>query len=182
MPDSLTPVIREEEFLSAIAGESTMPTPVIRREEFLAEIGNRVDGLANDVEDLADIVPTPEAADSGKVLTAGADGTASWQTASGGGGGACWEVTWNEGYTVLTLAHSYNDIMAAIAAGNYPTVYYQGDDGLYFYTLTSVESYESPATEFYATFGDKNGTALQDNVILYAASPTVNMTTNVPNQ
>lgn len=86
MPDSLTPVIREEEFLSAIAGESTMPTPVIRREEFLAEIGNRVDGLAGDVEDLADIVPTPAAADSGKVLTAGADGTASWQTASGGGG------------------------------------------------------------------------------------------------
>lgn len=30
-------------------------------------------------------VPTPTPEDSGKVLTAGADGTASWQTAGGGG-------------------------------------------------------------------------------------------------
>lgn len=31
-------------------------------------------------------IPTPTADDNGKVLTAGADGTASWQTAASGGG------------------------------------------------------------------------------------------------
>ena len=122
MPDSMTPVIREEEFLSAIAGESTMPTPVIRREEFLAEIGNRVDGLAGDVEDLAEIVPTPAAADSGKVLTAGADGTASWQTASGGGGDvAVFRFTigsaLDASYYGLDLSPNLSDVIAAWKAG-----------------------------------------------------------------
>lgn len=52
-------------------------TPRNRLEYFLNKAANSGGGSS--------IVPTPEAADSGKVLTAGADGTASWQTASGGG-------------------------------------------------------------------------------------------------
>lgn len=87
MPEELTPVIREEEYLAAIAGQdATPPDPATRKEEWLDAIAGRVDGLAEDVGDLGNIVPAPAPADSGKVLTAGADGTASWQTASGGGG------------------------------------------------------------------------------------------------
>lgn len=86
MPDTISPVTREEDYLAAIAGQDvTPPTPVTRKEEWLDLIAGKVDDLAGDIEDLQDVVPAPEAADSGKVLTAGADGTASWQTASGGG-------------------------------------------------------------------------------------------------
>lgn len=86
MPETISPVTREEDYLAAIAGQDvTPPTPVTRKEEWLDLIADKVDGLAGDIEDLQDVVPTPEAADSGKVLTAGADGAASWQTPSGGG-------------------------------------------------------------------------------------------------
>ena len=85
MPDTISPVTREEDYLAAIAGQDvTPPTPVTRKEEWLDLIAGKVDDLAGDIEDLQDVVPTPEAADSGKVLTAGADGTASWQTPGGG--------------------------------------------------------------------------------------------------
>ena len=88
MADELTPVTREEDYLAAIAGQDvTPPDPATRKEEWLDAIAGRVDGLAEDVGDLGDIVPAPAAEDSGKVLTAGADGTASWRTAGGGGGG-----------------------------------------------------------------------------------------------
>ena len=88
MPDTISPVTREEDYLAAIAGQDvTPPTPVTRKEEWLDLIAGKVDDLAGDIKDLQDIVPTPAAGDSGKVLTAEADGTASWQTASGGGGG-----------------------------------------------------------------------------------------------
>lgn len=165
MPDSLTPVIREEEFLSAIAGESTMPTPVIRREEFLAEIGNRVDGLANDVEDLADIVPTPEAEDSGKVLTAGADGTASWQTPSGGGATII-EMEWQApdyslaildilpetlyaGYIsgAKYLVHELQDEGTANEADAYYTIYdlfRKDQEGDYYLSVTVAHGTEEP--------------------------------------
>lgn len=93
MPETISPVTREEDYLAAIAGQDvTPPTPVTRKEEWLDLIADKVDDLAGDlstaegeIDDLQDIVPTPAADDSGKVLTAGADGTASWQTASGGG-------------------------------------------------------------------------------------------------
>ena len=85
--EALTPITREETYLAAIAGEDvTVPDPVTRHEEFLAAIDGHVDSVEQDVTDLAEIVPKPAAADEGKVLTAGNDGTASWQTASGGGG------------------------------------------------------------------------------------------------
>lgn len=115
MPEELTPITREETYLAAIAGEDvTPPDPVIRKEEFLAAIDGHVgdvesavgevesavvdlesavtnlesagEALASVVQDLWNIVPAPAAADSGKVLTAGADGTASWET--GGSSGA----------------------------------------------------------------------------------------------
>lgn len=76
MPEELTPVIREEEYLAAIAGQDvTPPDPATRKEEWLDAIADHLDA----------VVPTPAAADSGKVLTAGDDGSASWQTPSGGG-------------------------------------------------------------------------------------------------
>ena len=79
MPETISPVTREEDYLAAIAGQDvTPPTPVTRKEEWLDLIADKVDDLAGDIEDLQDVVPTPEAADSGKVLTAGADGTATW--------------------------------------------------------------------------------------------------------
>ena len=78
MPEELTPVIREEEYLAAIAGQDvTPPDPATRKEEWLDAIADHVDALDS-------VLPAPAAADSGKVLTAGADGTASWQTAGGG--------------------------------------------------------------------------------------------------
>ena len=87
MPDSLSPVTMTEDYYAKIAGQDvTPPDPATREQKWLDAIAGRVDGLAEDVEDLGDIVPAPAADDSGKVLTAGADGTASWQTASGGGG------------------------------------------------------------------------------------------------
>ena len=43
--------------------------------------------------------PTPTEDDNGKVLTAGADGTASWQTASGGGGGVVIKFTGTATYS-----------------------------------------------------------------------------------
>lgn len=87
MPEQLTPVIREEEYLAAIAGQDvTPPDPATRREEWLDAIADNVASLASDlstaegeIDDLQDIAPTPAAGDSGKVLTAGADGTGSWQ-------------------------------------------------------------------------------------------------------
>ena len=93
MPETISPVTREEDYLAAIAGQDvTPPTPVTRKEEWLDLIADKVDDLAGDlstaegeIDDLQDIVPTPAEVDSGKVLTAGADGTASWKTPSGGG-------------------------------------------------------------------------------------------------
>lgn len=68
MPEELTPVIREEEYLAAIAGQDvTPPDPATRKEEWLDAIAGNVDALA---EQLAEAVPTPAAADKGKVLTA----------------------------------------------------------------------------------------------------------------
>lgn len=55
-------------------------------------------------------VPTPSAEDVGKVLTAGADGTASWQTASGGG-----EVfTISQGLTTALLTCVQTAVGAAV--------------------------------------------------------------------
>lgn len=61
MPEELTPVIREEDYLAAIAGQDvTPPDPATRKEEWLDAIAERLDKAA----------PTPAAADEGKVLTA----------------------------------------------------------------------------------------------------------------
>lgn len=81
MPDTLTPITREETYLAAIAGEDvSTPDPICRKEEFLAAIDGHVDAVEGDVADLAAIVPTPVALDEGKVLTAGSTaGTATWQ-------------------------------------------------------------------------------------------------------
>lgn len=76
--DTITPSNREEEYLSAIAGDegASAPVPSNRREEWLRRIAEH-----------GESIPTvPEAGDSGKVWTAGSDGSASWETASGGGG------------------------------------------------------------------------------------------------
>lgn len=118
MPDTISPVTREEDYLAAIAGQDvTPPTPVTRKEEWLDLIAGKVDDLAGDIEDLQDVVPTPAAADEGKVLTAGADGTASWQTASGGGG------IYHLGYNALD---SMADAPDGSAAADQYEGYYSG--------------------------------------------------------
>ena len=130
MPETISPVTREEDYLAAIAGQDvTPPTPVTRKEEWLDLIADKVDDLAGDlstaegeIDDLQDIVPTPAADDSGKVLTAGADGTASWQTASGGGGDvAVFRFTigsaLDASYYGLDLSPNLSDVIAAWKAG-----------------------------------------------------------------
>lgn len=115
MPEELTPVIREEEYLAAIAGQDvTPPDPATRKEEWLDAIADHLDAVA----------PTPAAEDSGKVLTAGADGTASWQTAGGGGGAFIIDVTYQNtsgGAQVDTWTQSktFAEIEAAWSAGQY---------------------------------------------------------------
>lgn len=74
--NTITPSNREEEYLSAIAGDegASAPVPSNRREEWLRRIARH-----------GESIPTvPEAGDSGKVWTAGSDGTAGWETAGGG--------------------------------------------------------------------------------------------------
>ena len=77
------------------------------------------DWTFGDPTDTGGSFPTPTEDDDGKVLTAGADGTASWQTASGGGGG------------VIHVGASALDSMAdapdsSQAASEYDTGYYSG--------------------------------------------------------
>ena len=95
MPESLTPITREETFLAAIAGEEvSVPDPICRKEEFLDAIDEHIGSVEGDVSNVSGAVtalqtqiPASTAGDEGKVLTAGSTaGTASWQTPSGGGG------------------------------------------------------------------------------------------------
>lgn len=75
--NTITPSNREEEYLSAIAGDegASAPVPSNRREEWLRRIAEHGESIP----------AVPEAGDNGKVWTAGSDGSASWETASGGG-------------------------------------------------------------------------------------------------
>ena len=95
MPESLTPITREETYLAAIAGEEvSTPDPICRKEEFLDAIDTHIGSVEGDVSNVSGAVtalqtqiPASTAGDEGKVLTAGSTaGTASWQTPSGGGG------------------------------------------------------------------------------------------------
>ena len=95
MPESLTPITREETYLAAIAGEEvSVPDPICRKEEFLDAIDTHIGSVEGDVSNVSGAVtalqtqiPASTAGDEGKVLTAGSTaGTASWQTPSGGGG------------------------------------------------------------------------------------------------
>lgn len=115
MPDTLTPITREETYLAAIAGEDvTTPDPICRPEEFLAAIDAHVGVVEQAVTDLGSILPEPEAEDAGKVLTAGDDGTASWQTASKGPV----LLTFTGVSTELTTAMT-NAFTAAVVANDY---------------------------------------------------------------
>lgn len=69
--NTITPSNREEEYLSAIAGDegASAPVPSNRREEWLRRIAKRGEAIPS----------VPEAGDSGKVWTAGSDGTAGWE-------------------------------------------------------------------------------------------------------
>lgn len=124
MPEELTPVIREEEYLAAIAGQDvTPPDPATRKEEWLDAIADHQDAIANHLDAIDDhleaVAPTPAAADSGKVLTAGSDGTASWQNVSGGDGPLIVHATGigqyseNDGWTVQSDAVTA-DLQAAV--------------------------------------------------------------------
>ena len=83
MPESLTPITREETYLAAIAGEEvSVPDPICRKEEFLDAIDTHIGGVEGDVTALQTQIPASTAGDSGKVLTAGSTaGTAAWADA-----------------------------------------------------------------------------------------------------
>lgn len=155
MPEELTPVIREEEYLAAIACQDvTPPDPATRKEEWLDLIADNVAGLAGDlstaegeIDDLQDLVPTPEAADSGKVLTAGADGTASWQTAGGGGGGNPVVYVTEDTYTLPDGVSSIADLV-----GKPVDIYYQGTYSTEFVaTRPVIEGVIYGANNYYVT-------------------------------
>lgn len=102
MPESLTPITREETYLAAIAGEEvSVPDPICRKEEFLDAIDTHIGSVEGDVSTVSGAVtalqtqiPASTAGDEGKVLTAGSTaGTASWQTPSGGGGGIVFQLS-----------------------------------------------------------------------------------------
>lgn len=152
MADELTPVIREEEYLAAMAGQDvTPPDPATRKEEWLDAINDRLDAA----------LPTPAAADSGKVLTAGADGSASWQTASGGGGllimyGTGTGVT-NQGSVIVPTNVSVADLAAITDASGritqpifacVPTIavaspYYDYESGGYWHMVENITTQET---------------------------------------
>lgn len=69
--NTITPSNREEEYLSAIAGDegASAPVPSNRREEWLRRIAEHGESIPS----------VPEAGDSNKVWTAGSDGTADWK-------------------------------------------------------------------------------------------------------
>ena len=98
------------------------------------------------------IVPTPEAEDDGKVLTASSDGTASWQTPSGGGGVEYWDATYGEDY-LLHLTHSFNDAASAISSGKMVVLHYMmSETEDYYLILFALQSFPED-DGYYATFG-----------------------------
>lgn len=167
MPETISPVTREEDYLAAIAGQDvTPPTPVTRKEEWLDLIADKVDDLAGglstaegEIDDLQDIVPTPAAGDSGKVLTAGADGTGSWAdvpkelpaslgtagqvltvnagatgvewATTSGGGGMLVEIVLDSGtHTPDHLDVEAKALYDALSAGQYVCFYFVDQDGM----------------------------------------------------
>ena len=152
MPDTISPVTREEDYLAAIAGQDvTPPTPVTRKEEWLDMIAGKVDGLAGDIEDLQDVVPSPEAADSGKVLTAGADGTASWQTASGGGGGVLFFKVSGAG----TRSGSTISFPTDLAKADVRSAYSVDSPAVIIFLVPTVDSGDSPYYAYEDGFCEK---------------------------
>ena len=132
MPESLTPITREETYLAAIAGEEvSVPDPICRKEEFLDAIDTHIGSVEGDVSNVSGAVtalqtqiPASTAGDEGKVLTAGSTaGTASWQTLSGGG-----EVyNISLGLTTALLSCVQTAVGAAVAGGD--NLAYGADSG-----------------------------------------------------
>lgn len=175
MPEQLTPVIREEEYLAAIAGrEVTPPDPATRKEDWLDAIADNVTSLASnlstaegEIDDLQDIAPTPEAADSGKVLTAGADGTGSWQASvtpvpaaadsgkvlkAGADGTASWQTTGDvytisQGLTTALLGCVQSAVTAAVTGND--NLAYGSDSGQQVSSESDTETAFAAAKAFF---------------------------------
>ena len=150
MPESLTPITREETYLAAIAGEEvSVPDPICRKEEFLDAIDDHIGSVESDVSNVSGAVtalqtqiPASTAEDEGKVLTAGSTaGTASWQTPSGGGGVVLTETLVSSNPGVYSLGKSYNELMAYYTAGT-PVFLKQSltDDNLLYTGISPVYS------------------------------------------
>lgn len=128
MPDTIATPTRELAYLGAIAGNNDAPeNPASLKEQVLDQIAAK-----------ASVILVPEAGDSGKVLTAGPDGTASWQTASGGGGGLVITVADSSGSKVLNK--TAGEIVTALEAGTNIVIKgdIRGEGGLYYFSIVAV--------------------------------------------
>ena len=130
MPESLTPITREETYLAAIAGEEvSVPDPICRKEAFLDAIDTHIGSVEGDVSTVSGAVtalqtqiPASTAGDEGKVLTAGsAAGTASWQTPSGGGE-VDFDLTLTESGGSYTADKTFAEVLAEIGVYEEPTM------------------------------------------------------------
>lgn len=174
MPESLTPITREETYLAAIAGEEvSTPDPICRKEEFLDAIDTHIGSVEGDVSNVSGAVtalqtqiPASTAGDEGKVLTAGSTaGTASWQTPSGGGGvlvvkatGACTlsSGTWSVGVdkTAAEIEAAALTATLAIYAPEFTEESpYYSNDAFTPLTVTAISSSGVVASDMYSLYG-----------------------------
>ena len=163
MSEGLTPLNRTEAILS---GEDLTPTN--RLEYFLKEAAS------------GGAIPAPTEDDAGKVPVANNDGTASWQTPSGGGGGVLYvEGTWSAEWDSMSISQSYNDLAGALSGGQVVVLKYADDDGAdHFLPLSLLGHYVGPPEEYAAFFGNMTGgVTLIDSFRFSASTASAGMET-----
>lgn len=129
MPD-LTPMNRTEALL---AGEDLEPTN--RLEYFLKEAGSG-----------GGAIPAPEAGDAGKVPVANDDGTASWQTPSGGGATRFEVFMSSETPDFTEINAAASDIYAACESGT--AVFYFEARNTYYQAILNGWYYDDTTPEY----------------------------------
>lgn len=123
--NTITPSNREEEYLSAIAGDegASAPVPSNRREEWLRRIAEGQGDQTRRLDHIEDQLPIdPTSDDVGKVMTVVADESGEepvykWSAESAQGGGGTFYVTGTLNNDRWFLNASYQNIADAIAGG-----------------------------------------------------------------